>query len=71
MTRRPFTLTPTAVAVQTASLLLVAGCVFSILISDITRHGSPVPSAEAVPAALIGGSAHLTNAARADLLAGD
>jgi hypothetical protein len=46
MTRRPFTYTPLATAVQTASLVLVAACVFSILISDIAHQMSALPNGE-------------------------
>ena len=46
MTRRPLTYTPLATAVQTASLLLVAACVFGILISDIARQRSTVTHGE-------------------------
>ena len=40
MTRKPFKPTPLAVVLQAASLLAVAGGVFAILITDITRHAS-------------------------------
>lgn len=47
MTRKPFKPTPLAVALQAASLLAVAGGVFGILISDITRHRAGMARAEA------------------------
>jgi hypothetical protein len=46
MTRRPFTYTPLATAVQTASLLLVAASVLGILISDIAHQRSAVTNGE-------------------------
>jgi hypothetical protein len=62
MTRRSFRATPAAVAVQTASLLLVAGCVFAILISDIRRTRLGTPTAEAVPSVSPGQSQQFTDA---------
>jgi hypothetical protein len=47
MTRRAFKPTPLALALQVASLLAVAGGVFGILLSDITRHKAEVARAEA------------------------
>jgi hypothetical protein len=62
MSRRSFTPTPTAVAVQTASLLLVAGCVLGILISDITRTKLGQPTAEEVTSLSPGRVQGVTNA---------
>ena len=47
MTRKPFKPTPLAAALQAASLLAVAGGVFAILITDITRKGSEGMKVEA------------------------
>jgi len=47
MTRKPLKPTPLAVALQAASLLAVAGGVFGILISDITRHRADTARVEA------------------------
>jgi hypothetical protein len=71
MTRRPFKPTRTAVALQTASLLLAASSVVGILISDIARHRSAVPNAEAASGVLMNRSRHLTNAALDEILAPD
>ena len=46
MTRRPFKPTPVAVALQVASLLVIAGGLFGILISDILRHPAEVANVE-------------------------
>ena len=48
MSRKPFKATPLAVALQTTSLLIVAGALFGILISDVARHRTDVASVEAV-----------------------
>jgi len=47
MSRKPLKPTRLAVALQAASLLAVAGGVFAILISDITRHRAEVARVEA------------------------
>jgi hypothetical protein len=47
MTRRPFKPTFLAVALQAASLLVIASGVFGILIHDIVRHRADVARAEA------------------------
>ena len=49
MSRKPAT-TRLAVALQAASLLVVAGGVFAILINDVVRHKTDVARAEASPA---------------------
>ena len=49
MSREPLKPTRLAVALQAASLLAVAGGVFAILISDVTRHRTGVARAEAPP----------------------
>jgi Na+/glutamate symporter len=46
MRRRPFKPTPLAVALQTASLAVIAGGLFGILIGDITIHRAKVVSVE-------------------------
>ena len=46
MTRRPLTYTPLAATLQTASLLLVAACVFGILVSDIAHQKSTATNGE-------------------------
>jgi len=46
MTRKPFKPTRLAAALQAASLLVVAGGLFGILISDITRQRADVVRAE-------------------------
>lgn len=38
MTRRPFKYSRLAIALQTASLLVVASCVLGILMSDVARQ---------------------------------
>ena len=45
--RKPFKPSPLAVALQTATLLVVAGGVFAILITDVARHGSERAKLEA------------------------
>jgi hypothetical protein len=65
MTRRSARPAPTAVALQTASLLLVAGCVFAILISDIVRTRLGTTSAETVPSLSARGVHDIANAALA------
>lgn len=65
MTRRSVRPTPTAVAVQTASLLLVAGCVFAILINDIARTRLGTASAETVSSLSARPVQDITNAALA------
>jgi hypothetical protein len=47
MSRKPFKATPLAVALQTTSLLIVAGALFGILISDVARHRTDVARVEA------------------------
>jgi hypothetical protein len=47
MKRKPFKPTPLTAALQAASLLALAGSVFAILITDITRHGSEGTKVEA------------------------
>jgi hypothetical protein len=49
MSRKPLKPTRLAVALQTASLLAVAGGVFAILISDVIRHRTDVARAEPPP----------------------
>jgi hypothetical protein len=49
MSRRPVKPTRHAVALQAASLLIVAGGVFAILISDVIRHRTDVVRAEPSP----------------------
>jgi len=49
MSRKPIKTTRLAVTLQAASPLAVAGGVFAILISDITRHRTDVAIAEASP----------------------
>jgi len=46
MRRRPFNPTPLAVALQTASLAVIAGALFGILIGDIASHRAKVVSVE-------------------------
>jgi hypothetical protein len=48
MSRKPKT-TRLAVTLQAASLLAIAGGVFAILISDVTRHRTDVAVAETSP----------------------
>jgi hypothetical protein len=47
MARRPFNFTPLAIALQTASLLIVGSCVLGILISGVARRQSAVTNVEA------------------------
>lgn len=47
MSRKPFKATPLSVALQTTSLLIVAGALFGILISDVARHRTDVARVEA------------------------
>jgi hypothetical protein len=47
MTRRPFTSTPHAAALQIASLLVVAAGVLGILVSDIMRNRAGMARVEA------------------------
>ncbi len=58
MTRRPFKPTPFAVALQAASLLVVAGGVFGILINDIIRHSAEVARVEAASKVQLFASPH-------------
>jgi hypothetical protein len=49
MLRKPLTTTRLAVALKVGSLLVVAGGVFAILISDVTQHRVDVARSEAPP----------------------
>jgi hypothetical protein len=49
MSRKPIKTTRLAVTLQAASLLAIAGGVFAILISDVTRHRTDVAIVEASP----------------------
>jgi hypothetical protein len=48
MSRKPMKATPLAVSLQTTSLVIVAGAVFGILISDVARHRTDVARVEAM-----------------------
>jgi hypothetical protein len=49
MSRKPVEPTRLAVAMRVTSLLVIAGGVFAILISDVIRHGTDMARAEAPP----------------------
>ena len=48
MSRKTIKATPLAVTLQTTSLVIVAGAVFGILISDVARHRTDVARVEAM-----------------------
>jgi hypothetical protein len=64
MARRPFTPTVTAIIAQMAGLLLVAACLFGILVSDIIRNRPGGTTAEGAISVSPERSQHSSNSAR-------